>query len=116
MTMKPQCVAASLATVPTKGPVKLRNVIIHPSAHAASLPGLSLNWRPTSADVDEVHSTICCLLEQAFESFRHDDDLDPVQWGGIQQLAMARHLYSSMMDVVYNLEVLPPAATGEVQS
>lgn len=113
--MKPQSVATSRVDVPTQSLVELKNLAVQPSVHAARLPGLALDWRPTSGDVDEVHSTITCLLDQAIECIQHNDELDQVQWSGVQQLAMARHLYSSLMDTIYNLHVIHPSESIAVE-
>lgn len=116
MTMKPQSVAASPAAVPTENLVELKDLAVQPSVHAAKLPGLSLDWRPTPGNVDEVHSTINCLLNQAIECIQHNDELDQVQWAGVQQLAMARQLYDSLMNTIYNLQVVDPAVSIAVEA
>lgn len=116
MTMKPQSVVTSPVAVPTQSLVELKNLAVQSSVHAARLPGLALDWRPTLGDVDEVHSTITCLLDQAIECIQHSDELDQVQWSGVQQLAMARHLYSSLMDTIYNLHVIQSARSIVVEA
>ncbi|MEW9624698.1 hypothetical protein [Rhodanobacter geophilus] len=104
----------SLPGVTPQEPVALCDIIVRPSGEAACLPGLGVNWSHHPASVDQVYSSICCLLEQASESFQHDEDLDQVQWGAVQQLAMARALFNSLRDATCLLQVIPtgPVAAG----
>ena len=116
MTMKPNNVAISPRTVLDQDPVELRDIIVRASDQAVLLPGLGVKWKHGSATVDEVAESISCLLTQAAEGFMHDDGIDQMQWGAVQQLTMAKELFASLHSTFLGLRVIAANLDSEEAS
>jgi len=70
------------------------------------LPGINTAWQPQATNVGDTLSDIDCLLEQAIAVFMESNDLSQPQWGAVQQLAMAHHLFSAVHTTIIKLNVI----------
>lgn len=84
------------------------SIVVNPAHMPGSvvLPGINTAWQPQATNVGDTLSDIDCLLEQAIAVLMEANDLSQPQWGALQQLTMAHHLFSAVHSTILNLRVV----------